>query len=64
MSRPSRAPALKSRSFSSTSIKSGSAPGPLPLPRASGPGGPTGVQIDDYAEMPVKLVTVRKSFAK
>ena len=23
------------------------------------PGGPTGVQIDDYAEMPVKLVTVR-----
>ena len=28
------------------------------------PGGPTGVQIDDYAEMPVKLVTVRKSFAK
>lgn len=28
------------------------------------PGGATGVQIDDYAEMPVKLVTVRKSFAK
>jgi hypothetical protein len=28
------------------------------------PGGPTGVQIDDYAETPVKLVTVRKSFAK
>jgi hypothetical protein len=27
------------------------------------PGGPTGVQIDDYAETPVKLVTVRKSFA-
>lgn len=27
------------------------------------PGGPTGVQIDDYAEAPVKLVTVRKSFA-
>jgi hypothetical protein len=26
------------------------------------PGGPTGVQIDDYAEKPVKLVTVRKSF--
>jgi hypothetical protein len=26
------------------------------------PGGPTGVQIDDYAETPVKLVTVRKSF--
>jgi hypothetical protein len=25
------------------------------------PGGPTGVQIDDYAETPVKLVTVRKS---
>jgi hypothetical protein len=28
------------------------------------PGGPTGVQIDDYAETPLKLVTVRKSFAK
>jgi hypothetical protein len=28
------------------------------------PGGPTGVQIDDYAENPLKLVTVRKSFAK
>jgi len=28
------------------------------------PGGPTGVEVDDYAEMPVKLVTVRKSFAK
>ena len=28
------------------------------------PGGPTGVQIDDYAENPIKLVTVRKSFAK
>jgi hypothetical protein len=28
------------------------------------PGGPTGVQIDDYAETPVKLATVRKSFAK
>jgi hypothetical protein len=28
------------------------------------PGGPTGVQIDDYAETPAKLVTVRKSFAK
>ncbi len=27
------------------------------------PGGPTGVQIDDYAETPAKLVTVRKSFA-
>ena len=27
------------------------------------PGGATGVQIDDYAETPVKLVTVRKSFA-
>ena len=27
------------------------------------PGGPTGVQIDDYAEAPVKLVTVRKSFS-
>jgi hypothetical protein len=26
------------------------------------PGGATGVQIDDYAEKPVKLVTVRKSF--
>ena len=26
------------------------------------PGGATGVQIDDYAETPVKLVTVRKSF--
>jgi hypothetical protein len=26
------------------------------------PGGPTGVQIDDYAEKPVNLVTVRKSF--
>jgi hypothetical protein len=26
------------------------------------PGGATGVQIDDYAEEPVKLVTVRKSF--
>jgi hypothetical protein len=26
------------------------------------PGGATGVQIDDYAEAPVKLVTVRKSF--
>ena len=26
------------------------------------PGGPTGVQIDDYAETPAKLVTVRKSF--
>jgi hypothetical protein len=26
------------------------------------PGGPTGVQIDDYAENPIKLVTVRKSF--
>jgi hypothetical protein len=26
------------------------------------PGGPTGVQIDDYAEAPVKLVTVRKSY--
>jgi hypothetical protein len=25
------------------------------------PGGPTGVEIDDYAEKPVKLVTVRKS---
>jgi hypothetical protein len=28
------------------------------------PGGATGVQVDDYAETPVKLVTVRKSFAK
>lgn len=28
------------------------------------PGGPTGVQIDDYAENPIKLVTVRKSFEK
>jgi hypothetical protein len=28
------------------------------------PGGTTGVQIDDYAENPIKLVTVRKSFAK
>jgi hypothetical protein len=28
------------------------------------PGGPTGVQIDDYAETPVKLVTVRKAFKK
>ena len=28
------------------------------------PGGATGVQIDDYAENPIKLVTVRKSFAK
>jgi hypothetical protein len=28
------------------------------------PGGPTGVQIDDYAENPLKLVTVRKSFEK
>ena len=28
------------------------------------PGGPTGVQIDDYAENPLKLVTVRKSYAK
>ena len=26
------------------------------------PGGPTGVQIDDYAQAPVKLVTVRKSY--
>lgn len=26
------------------------------------PGGPTGVQIDDYAETPVKLATIRKSF--
>jgi hypothetical protein len=26
------------------------------------PGGAAGVQIDDYAETPVKLVTVRKSF--
>jgi hypothetical protein len=26
------------------------------------PGGPTGVQIDDYAEQPVKLVTVRKAY--
>ena len=26
------------------------------------PGGATGVEIDDYAETPVKLVTVRKSF--
>ena len=26
------------------------------------PGGATGVQIDDYAETPAKLVTVRKSF--
>ena len=26
------------------------------------PGGPTGVEVDDYAETPVKLVTVRKSF--
>jgi hypothetical protein len=26
------------------------------------PGGATGVQVDDYAETPVKLVTVRKSF--
>ncbi len=26
------------------------------------PGGPTGVQIDDYAEKPIKLVTVRKAF--
>ena len=26
------------------------------------PGGPSGVQIDDYAEVPIKLVTVRKSF--
>jgi hypothetical protein len=26
------------------------------------PGGPTGVQIDDYGEKPVELVTVRKSF--
>ena len=26
------------------------------------PGGPTGVQIDDYGEKPVKLVTVRKAF--
>jgi hypothetical protein len=25
------------------------------------PGGPTGVQVDDYAETPAKLVTVRKS---
>ena len=25
------------------------------------PGGPAGVQIDDYAEAPIKLVTVRKS---
>lgn len=28
------------------------------------PGGPSGVQIDDYAEQPVKLATVRKSYAK
>jgi hypothetical protein len=27
------------------------------------PGGPTGVEVDDYAEAPVKLVTVRKSFS-
>ena len=26
------------------------------------PGGETGVQVDDYAEAPIKLVTVRKSF--
>ena len=26
------------------------------------PGGPTGVEIDDYAETPVKLATVRKSY--
>ena len=26
------------------------------------PGGPSGVQIDDYAEKPAKLVTVRKSY--
>lgn len=26
------------------------------------PGGATGVQVDDYAETPVKLVSVRKSF--
>ena len=26
------------------------------------PGGPSGVEVDDYAEAPVKLVTVRKSF--
>ena len=26
------------------------------------PGGPSGVEVDDYAETPVKLVTVRKSF--
>jgi hypothetical protein len=28
------------------------------------PGGTTGVQIDDYGDTPVKLVTVRKSFKK
>ncbi len=27
------------------------------------PGGPTGVQIDDYSEQPVKLATVRKSYS-
>jgi hypothetical protein len=27
------------------------------------PGGPAGVQVDDYAETPIKLVTVRKSFS-
>jgi hypothetical protein len=32
-----------------------------PAARVS-PGGPTGVQIDDYGAKPVKLVTVRKSF--
>jgi hypothetical protein len=26
------------------------------------PGGPTGVQIDDYADKPVRLATVRKSY--
>jgi len=26
------------------------------------PGGPTGVQVDDYGSEPLKLVTVRKSF--
>ena len=28
------------------------------------PGGDTGVELDDYAEKPVKLVTVRRSYAR
>ena len=60
---PSHAKDMRWPSFSSRSIKSAWARVRWPQRRASGLGLRPD-QIDDYAENPIKLVTVRKSFAK